>query len=356
MNGGISVLLLNGFAIGSYPFLFYVVLIIKFRIFMTMYSFVIFAFVFLLFGCEIDQPSASSKKEVPLSKTDINSSFTTPSNADSKIDNEKNDISKKIDSQDDNLEASKAQFGQIEKIQANLLKANPDYRKQGNIHEQDGRIFAAEFPNCGLKDLSPLRGLELNALDLSGNPVREIRHLRGMPLERLFLEYTSVESLTELKDAKLIELRLNGSPVRSLKGLEGQPIENLYAVNTQINDISSLAKSNLRQLWLTESPVSNLKPLEGLPLVSLTLHRTLVEDLSFVRKLPVIQRLHIGETLITDLTPLKGVNLTRLVFSPERIKRGLDVVKRLSNLREIGTKFDDTGRDLTSPKNFWLKF
>ena len=63
-----------------------------------------------------------------------------------------------------------------------------------------------------------------------------------MPLERLFLEYTSVESLTELKDAKLIELRLNGSPVRSLKGLEGQPIENLYAVNTQINDISSLAK------------------------------------------------------------------------------------------------------------------
>ena len=355
MNGGISVLLLNGIAIGSYPILFCVVLIIKFRIFMTMYRFVIFAFVFLLFGCEIDQPSASSKKEVPLSKTDINSSFTTPSNAGSKIDNE-DDISKKIDSQNENRASSEAQFGEIEKIQANLLKANPDYRKQGNIHEKDGRIFAAEFPNCGLKDLSPLRGLELNALDLSGNPVREIRHLRGMPLERLFLEYTSVESLTELKDAKLIELRLNGSPVRSLKGLEGQPIENLYAVNTQINDISSLAKSNLRQLWLTESPVSNLKPLEGLPLVSLTLHRTLVEDLSFVRKLPVIQRLHIGETLITDLTPLKGVNLTRLVFSPERIKRGLDVVKRLSNLREIGTKFDDTGRDLTSPKNFWLKF
>ena len=90
-------------------------------------------------------------------------------------------------------------------------------------------------------------------------------------------------------------------------------------------------------------------------MVSLTLHRTLVEDLSFVRKLPVIQRLHIGETLITDLTPLKGVNLTRLVFSPERIKRGLDVVKRLSNLREIGTKFDDTGRDLTSPKKICFK-
>jgi len=159
-----------------------------------------------------------------------------------------------------------------------------------------------------------------------------------------------------LRDAKLIELRLNGSPVRSLAGLEGQPLENLYAVGTQINNISALANSNLRQLWLTESPVSDLSPLEGLPLVSLTAHRTLVEDLSFVRKLPVIQRLHIGETLITDLTPLRGLNLSRLVFTPGRIERGIEVARNLSNLDEIGTKFDDQGRDLMPPDAFWATF
>ena len=247
-------------------------------------------------------------------------------------------------------------YSEISRIQAILKKANPDYRGQGKIHEEDGKIIAAEFPSCGLKDLSPLRGLKLQALDLSGNPVREIRHLRGMPLTRLFLEYTLVESLEELREAKLVELRLNGSPVRSLAGLEGQPLENLYAVGTQINNISALSSSNLRQLWLTESPVTDLSPLEGLPLVSLTAHRTLVEDLSFVRKLPLLQRLHIGETLITDLSPLGGLNLTRLVFTPGRIERGIEVTRSLSNLREIGTKFDDQGRDLMPPEAFWAQF
>ncbi len=244
----------------------------------------------------------------------------------------------------------------VDKIQEILSKANSNYRGQGKLHEENGQIIAAEFPNCGLKDLSPLRGLKLQALDLSGNPVREIRHLRGMPLNRLFLEYTLVESLEELREANLVELRLNGSPVRSLAGLEGQPLENLYAVGTQINNISALANSNLRQLWLTESPVSDFSPLEGLPLLSLTAHRTLVEDLSFVRKLPVIQRLHIGETLIEDLTPLRGLNLTRLVFTPSRIKHGIEIVRGLSNLREVGTKFDDQGRDIMPPDAFWAQF
>jgi Leucine-rich repeat (LRR) protein len=244
----------------------------------------------------------------------------------------------------------------VSQIQSILIKANPDYKGQGKLHEENGEIIAAEFPNCGLKDLSPLRGLKLSALDLSGNPVRELRHLRGMPLVRLFLEFTLVDKLDELVDAQLVELRLNGSPVESLKGLEGQPLENLYAVGTQINNVSALSSSNLRQLWLTESPVSDLSPLAGLPLVSLTIHRTLVEDLSFVRKLPLIQRLHIGETLIADLTPLKGLNLTRLVFTPSRIERGMEVAKSLSNLKEIGTKFDDQGKDLLPPDAFWAQF
>jgi hypothetical protein len=60
----------------------------------------------------------------------------------------------------------------VSRIQSILIKANPDYRGQGKLHEENGEIIAAEFPNCGLKDLSPLRGLKLSALDLSGNPVR----------------------------------------------------------------------------------------------------------------------------------------------------------------------------------------
>ena len=257
-----------------------------------------------------------------------------------------------------------AGVGQIQEI---LMRANPEYRGQGKLHEENGAIVAAEFPNCKLRDLSPLRGLSLMGLDLSGNPVREIRHLRGMPLRTLFLENTRVESLLgeaaqrlarqlELREAKLVELRLNHSPIKSLRGLEGQPLENLYAVGTQITEVSPLSSSNLRQLWLSESPVSDVSGLAGLPLVSLTLHRTLVDDLSFVRKLPVLQRLHIGETLISDLTPLEGLNLTRLVFTPPSIKRGLSAARGLHNLREIGTSFDEQRRDLTNPEAFWAQF
>ena len=307
----------------------------------------------LLLGCEEDQ--TYSKEIISNQKNSEDENISKEGEvvgigSVNRIDEQKADNSK---NSKDEIVVPEDRVSQIQSI---LIKANPDYRGQGKLHEENGEIIAAEFPNCGLKDLSPLRGLKLSALDLSGNPVRELRHLRGMPLVRLFLEFTLVDKLDELVDAQLVELRLNGSPVESLKGLEGQPLENLYAVGTQINNVSALSSSNLRLLWLTESPVSDLSPLAGLPLVSLTIHRTLVEDLSFVRKLPLIQRLHIGETLIADLTPLKGLNLTRLVFTPSRIERGMEVAKSLSNLKEIGTKFDDQGKDLMPPDAFWAQF
>ena len=311
---------------------------------------------FLLISCGNQSEVTENRKFSNDAKTDGNSSKTESfPKSDKMINSAVSPLIKNV-TEDTDDKGAKLNEDPVSRIHRILAKANPSYRGQGKLHQENGEILAGEFPNCGLKDLSPLRGLKLNALDLSGNPVREIRHLRGMPLNRLFLENTMVESLVDLVNANLVELRLNGSPVRSLKGLEGQPLENLYAVGTRIGNIEPLKNSQLRQLWLTESPVSDFSPLAGLPLISLTAHRTLLEDLSFVRELPLIQRLHIGETLVSDLTPLAGLNLTRLVFSPERIERGLEIAKSLSNLNEIGTKFDDTGRDLTSPDIFWSQF
>ena len=299
--------------------------------------------------------SCGENKETKENKVLNTESQIIEENSSLEISNSKSNGSEMESSSEDISQNVKASPG-IEKIQSILSRANPDYRGQGRFHEDDGVIVAAELPSCGLRDLSPLRGLLLQGLDLSGNPVREIRHLKGMPLRNLFLENTRVENLIDLSEAKLVELRLNNSPIQSLKGLEGQPLENLYAVGTRITEVSALRSSNLKQLWLSESPVSDVSGLAGLPLVSLTLHRTLVEDVTFVRQLPVLQRLHIGETLIEDLTPLAGVNLTRLVFTPSRIKRGINVVRSLYGLREIGTVFDDAGRDLTSPEVFWAKY
>lgn len=318
--------------------------------------------VFLLIGVLTLVTAGCGSESIPPEKNESVKQTRKDSNAPT---NEKEDLEGKVEQEGQELPPSPKQLeekadptespgvGQVQEI---LMRANPDYRGQGKLHEENGVIVAGEFPNCNLRDLSPLRGLSLMGLDLSGNPVREIRHLRGMPLRTLFLENTRVESLMELGEANLVELRLNNSPIKSLRGLEGQPLENLYAVGTQITEVSPISSSNLRQLWLSESPVSDVSGLAGLPLVSLTLHRTLVDDLSFVRKLPVLQRLHIGETLISDLTPLEGLNLTRLVFTPPSIKRGLSAARGLHNLREIGTSFDDQRKDLTNPEAFWARF
>ena len=316
----------------------------------------LFVLVFIFIGCDKNKTLNLSDEQVADSGYDINQS-AVKNIKDPALDDPDNDLVHDRD----RLSRNEPVQGQnlsdkVTRIQSLMMKANPQYKGQGKLHQENGKIVAAEFPSCSLRDLSPLKDLEIEALDLSGNPIREIRHLRGMPLSRLFLEYTLVESLQELRDAALVELRLNGSPVRSLDGLEGQPLVDLYAVGTQINNISALKNTQLRQLWLSESPVSDFSPLSGLPIVSLTAHRTLLEDLSFIRKLPLIQRLHIGETFVNDLSPLAGLSLTRLVFSPERIEQGLDVAKSLSNIKEIGTKFDDKGRDLSSPDVFWSQF
>lgn len=81
-------------------------------------------------------------------------------------------------------------------------------------------------------------------------------------------------------------------------------------------------------VWLNGCPVSNIAPLKGLPLKSLTLHLTRVVDLSPLSG-SSLERLHIGETPVEDLTPLLGLHLTRLVFTPDRIKKGLEVVKAM---------------------------
>jgi len=144
---------------------------------------------------------------------------------------------------------------------------------------------------------------------------------------------------------------MSGTPVKDLSPLAGMPLVELNLVGTQVTDLSPLAQSQTQMLWLTGSPVENIAALHSVPLISLTLHRTKVRDLSPLGG-TALQRLHIAETPVTDLSPLKGVPLTRLVFTPANIKAGLDVARALP-LQEIGTRFDDDGKDLQAPEVFW---
>lgn len=239
-----------------------------------------------------------------------------------------------------------------EKLLDELHEANPELRTdQTGYRGSDGQLTMVEFQSAGLHNIAPLAGLPLKFLSLKGCPVSDLTPLKGMPLEELGLEGTLVSDLSPLVGMPLRSLWLNGAPVADLRPLTGLPLTSLNLLGTQVVDLTPLRGMPLESLWLNETAVEDLSPLAECPLVSLTLHRTPVRDISVVRHLPSLQRLHLGESRVTDLRPLDGLRLTRLIVTPQNITEGWDVVRRMHTLEELDIELRD-GRRWT-PDEFW---
>jgi internalin A len=225
---------------------------------------------------------------------------------------------------------------------------NRDYSGQGRFAHRGGQVVVADLSRTGVSDLSPLVGLPLEALDISGNPVSDLRPLKGMGLRKLGLEGTGVADLSPLAGMHLEELYANGAPVRDLTPLAGMPLRMLNLYGTGVSDLAPLAGAPLKSLWLNGTGVRDVSPLARCPLVSLTLERTPVADLSPLAVCK-LERLHVGMSAVTDLTPLAAMPLQRLIFTPQKISRGLDAVRNMASIRELGTTLE--GR--MPPEAFW---
>ncbi len=244
-------------------------------------------------------------------------------------------------------------------LHAAIRAKNPGYSGNGTFQiDQNGQVKIVVLDRCGVSDLSPLAGMKLMSIDLRECPVPNIAILKGMPLVECYLEGTAVDDLSAMEGmVTLKKLYLNGTVVKDLSPLKNLGIIELNLVNTPVSDLSPLASLPLQMLWLTDTKVKDIGPLAKCPLVSLTLHRTPLTDLSPLANSP-LKRLHIGETPVTDLTPLASLQLTRLVFDYGGIKKGLDGIKAMRSLQEIGSKFEgstpeDTIKDLVPPAQFW---
>jgi internalin A len=237
-----------------------------------------------------------------------------------------------------------------------LREANVGYSGNGEFRIEGGRVIAVRLSQCGITNAGPLRGMPLMMLDLQACPVSDISALEGMPLIELYLDGTAVEDLSPLAGMNsLKKLYIDKSNVKDLSPLKGLPIQELNAVATRVSDISALKGMPLQMLWLTDLPVKDIAALAGSPLVSVTLHRTKVEDLGPLAQTR-IQRIHIGETPVMDLTPLAGLPLTRLVFDPDKIQKGIDGIRGITTMAEIGTKFEEDLNTLLPPAQFWSKY
>ena len=237
-----------------------------------------------------------------------------------------------------------------------LREANVGYSGNGEFRIEGGRVSAIRLAQCGITNIGPLRGMPLMMLDLQACPISDISALEGMPMIELYLDGTAVEDLSPLAGmSSLKKLYIDNSNVKDLSPLKGLPIQELNAVGTRVSDISALKGMPLQMLWLTDLPVKDIAALAGSPLVSVTLHRTKVEDLRPLAQTR-IQRIHIGETPVKDLTPLAGLPLTRLVFDPGKIQQGIDGIRGIATMTQIGTKFEQDLDTLLPPPQFWPKY
>jgi len=213
-------------------------------------------------------------------------------------------------------------------LHAALKGKNPAYTGEAPLQQNGDTIVALDLRESGVTDLSPLAGLALQVLYAEQTGVVDLEPLRGMPL---------------------VELSLSDSPVENIDALRGMPLESLRLVNTKVRDVSPLRGAPLRELWLNNTPVVDISALAGAPLISLTVEGTRVSDIEVVRRLPLLERLNLSGAPVSDLGPVAGLNLTRLVFNPQTATKGLDAARALPACREIGPTMDQ----MTPPAQFW---
>jgi tRNA A-37 threonylcarbamoyl transferase component Bud32 len=200
-----------------------------------------------------------------------------------------------------------------------------------------------------VSDLYPLQGMDLVELDVGRSRVRDLTPLAEMPLQVLVLFDTNVDDLTPIRGLPLESIDLRRSQVSDLEPLAGMPLVQLRG-STRIADIRPLAGAPLRDLNLTGSLVKDLSAVANMRLHALSISFTPVTNLSPLRGQP-IEILRIEKTSVRDLTPLSGMPLKQLTFWPEDITRGLDVVRNMPSITQVGW-----GNAMVSPVRFWGAF
>ena len=216
-------------------------------------------------------------------------------------------------------EFSKSAGDKLKLYQAQVAKAWPGAGMRGVEMGTDGKLSLSFGLRKDVVDLTPLQGIPLSSLNVSGTGVRDLSPLKGMPLTSLILADGDgpclANDLTPLKGMKtLTSLVVYG--VRDLSPLAGMPLTSLtLGFGNQLSsftDLSPLKGMPLTSLNLQQChQVTDLTPLKGMPLTSLNVVYTKVTALSPLKGMPLTS-LDLRGTQVTDLSPLKGMALTSL--------------------------------------------
>jgi|GEM_PF-1021576 len=149
------------------------------------------------------------------------------------------------------------------------------------------------------KDLSPVFECPLTSLGIEGCLIKDLSFVTNFPaLINLNISSTLVKDLSPLRGLQLQSIEMAGTPVRDLSPLEGMPLSSLN---------------------MTDVPATNLNVLAGMPLRSVHLgHPDLVMDISSLAGKDLSYLALVGS--VTAFAPLKEIKLSHLALSFDWIK------------------------------------
>ncbi len=149
--------------------------------------------------------------------------------------------------------------------------------------------YRLSLANLSLVDLSPLRGMPLVELDVSGNPhLKDLRPLSDSPLQEFMAVSTpALLDLSPLRGKKLRRIDLKDTNITDLRPLAGMPLQFANFEGSAVTDLTPLHGTKLASITLSRTNVRDLGPLAGLPLERLVLKGAPITSLDPVGDAPI---------------------------------------------------------------------
>ena len=230
-------------------------------------------------------------------------------------------------------------------------------RTHGDIGDQDLELLA-QCTNLRvlildyqqITDLSPLAGLPLEYLSLTGNEVSDLRPLSGLTnLRVLDLGENPVRSAQVLAELpQLREVTLEATGITSVEAFAGSELQSLNVRTTWVNDYTPLESCpNLTQLVTGSMPEGAAETLAGLTdLERLRLYSTSGVDLARLTALQRLQELDLCGCTLVNPEALASFPSLRALNLGETGLRELSFLPDLPVLTELILK-DNPLADLT---------
>ena len=259
-------------------------------------------------------------------------------------------------------------FAEALAISARIGKADQQFLDQwrsllnkagvsGLLTKDPDGVLRLGLKQSPIRDLTPLRGLPLTSLDLTGcTNISDLKPLQGLPLRDLRLENCSVSDLSPITGMPLISLWLNGTRVTEISALRGMHLQQLVLGNTKVNDISALQGMPLGDLNLGWTRVKDISALHGMAIGWLNLSGTPVSDLTPLQGTPLGCLLLDQCPNLQDLTPLAECKALDTLTIPEHVKN-IEFLRRLPAIKKLGYTVPRLGSDLIQPATeFWREY